>query len=730
MKPEPPLSRCFASRGFPILCLLLLPNLAAAQSAGNYCEASAAVKEDIKKANNLVYENVPFKIWRERQLTLLQESLKKYPGDFHVQRRYQDARRGGLMVDMKPVLADYREQMEKNPRDPVAVYLYSRLLIGRNTKEAIELSNKVTEISPDFPWAYLQLAEIYTYPNFRDANKSVENLKQWMSKCPNSMEGLRLISRSGDKNLMKSAAQSLRSRLESSTATEDLVYWDQLWTLEFKLKPVPEHAQLRKQIADDLTRIRAGDLKSEERLEALRAGYRQIGDKTSQRSAEDELVRLMPNSRAAKRITHARFYDENPHPKFESSEAEQQAYHKKVVQVTSQWLKQWPDDDYILSTRLRSLLSLEESTTADVEAAYNAFDKVYDRSAGFSLPPLENSVARFYLKREFRLEALPAMLRKGLEGVEQIEKHRDPSDLYPRDEDFPEGGNLKYVRIDTWPLLAEVYARLKQPGKAREVLAQVADLVKQKEPSKTDAQRRTYVYDQAVYWRAAGKVAEIEQRKLDALTAYQTVLLFWDKPPKPKSGKKDEKKDELSDSTERLWKELGGTDQGWNAYLTRFEVSKNKRETAEIVSWDSKNTPLAAFELTDLQGRNWSLADLKGKVAFINVWATWCGPCREELPYVQKLSEQLKGRNDVLVLTLNTDEEVGKVEPFMKEKKFTFPVLLGQAYADGNGVNSIPRNWVVSVDGKLAFEGIGFGGDGQEWLKKAVEMIDKVKGTP
>ena len=79
MKPEPPLSRCFASRGFPILCLLLLPNLAAAQSAGNYCEASAAVKEDIERANNLVYENVPFKIWRERQLTLLQESLKKYP---------------------------------------------------------------------------------------------------------------------------------------------------------------------------------------------------------------------------------------------------------------------------------------------------------------------------------------------------------------------------------------------------------------------------------------------------------------------------------------------------------------------------------------------------------------------------------------------------------------------------------------------------------------------------
>jgi thiol-disulfide isomerase/thioredoxin len=723
MKPEP---RCFALRIFPVLCLLLFANPAAAQNPGNLCEASAAVKAEIKKVNNIIHEKAPFMTLRERQLAIMRELLTKYLGDFHLQRRYQDVLRNGLLVDSKPLRAEYRERMEKNPRDPVAVYLYSRMLIGRNTKEAIELSNKITEISPDFPWSYLQLAEIYTYPNFRDAKKSADNLKRWLSRCPTSAEALRLISRSGDKELMATVAKSLRSRLESSTAVEDLVYWDQLWTLEFKVRPVPEHAQLRKQMADELTRLRAGDLTSEERLQALQAGYKQIADKPAQRLVEDEVLRLMPNSTAAKRIIQNRFFDEHPYPKFESPEAEQQAFHKAVVQETSQWLKRWPDDTNVLSTRLRSLLSLDEATNEDVTAAYIAFDKAYDRTAGYSLPPLENSVARFYLKRGVHLEELPAMLLKGLAAFEEIEKHVEPSDLYPRNEDFPIDGNRKYVRMDTWPLLAEAYARLKQPAKAREMLAQLADYIKPKEPLKTDAQRKTYAYDQAVYWRAAGKVAEVEQRKLDALTAYQTVLLSRDKPPAPKS----DKKDELIDSTERLWKELGGTDQGWSAYLSRFEVSKNKLESAEIVSWDTKNTALAAFELTDLQGRNWSLADLKGKVAFINLWATWCGPCREELPYVQKLSEQLKGRNDVLVLTLNTDEEIGKVEPFMKEKKFTFPVLLGQSYADGNGVNSIPRNWVVSADGKLMFEGIGFGGDGQDWLKKAVELIDKVKGTP
>lgn len=724
MRPVPR-SNYFTFRIFSILCLLLLPPLAAAQSTSDYCEPSDAVKEDIRKVNHVNYENLPFATRRERQIAMLQELLKKYPGDFHVQRRYQDARRSGLLVDWAPLAADYRAQMEKNPRDPVAVYLYSRLLIGRNTKETIELSNKLIQLSPDFPWAHLQLAEIYDYPTFKDSTKSVEHLKQWMSKCPKSLDALRLISRAGNKNLMTSAAQSLRSRLESSTAIDDLAYWDQLWTLEFKIKPVPEHEQLRKQMAADLTRIRAGDLDSQERLEALQTGYKQLGDKAGQRFVEEEFLRRMPKSSAARRVVQSRFFDEHKYPKFESSDEEKQAFHKAVVQVTSEWLKRWPDDELTLSNRVRSLMAVAESTNEDIEAAYNAFARVHDGQTSYSIPPLENTVARVYLKRGFHLEAVPAILQKGIDEIDRLEKHRNPSDVFPRNEEM-EGANSRFIRMDSWPMMAEAYARLKQPDKAREVLAQLAELVKPKESSKKDSQARNYAYGQTVYWQTAGKVAEIEQRKLDALMAYQTALFFQSKRSTPASGKKDE----LTETTERLWKELGGTDQGMTAFLARNEISKSKLETAEVASWDTKNTPLNAFELTDLKGRNWSLADLKGKVAFINVWATWCGPCLAELPYVQKLDQKLKGRNDVVVLTLNTDEEVGKVEPFMKENKYSFPVLLGQAYADGIGVNSIPRNWVISADGKLMFEGIGFGGDGDEWMKKAVELIEKVKGTP
>jgi thiol-disulfide isomerase/thioredoxin len=236
--------------------------------------------------------------------------------------------------------------------------------------------------------------------------------------------------------------------------------------------------------------------------------------------------------------------------------------------------------------------------------------------------------------------------------------------------------------------------------------------------------KASYANNLVTYWQTTAKVAEAEGRKLDAMTSYQTALSFRPKSGAPKPGKKDE----LADNAQRLWKELGGTDEGWNAYLARGEAAKGATEVAEAATWDSKSQALPDFALTDLQGKSWKLADLKGKVAFINLWATWCGPCKMELPYVQKLSDQMKDRKDALILTLNIDEEVGLVEPFMKENKYSFTVIPAQAYAEGLGVYSIPRNWVVSVDGMLTFEGIGFGGEGEEWMKKATEMIEKVKG--
>jgi thiol-disulfide isomerase/thioredoxin/tetratricopeptide (TPR) repeat protein len=706
------------------VCLLLVPDLTSAQAAAAYCEPAPAIKAELKRVNK-VHEELPFKMRLQTQKTMLQELISKYPDNFHLRRRYQDSRRAGFATDIGALIVDYRAQMEKAPNDPMAVYLYARLLVGRQTKEALALAEKLTQQAPDFPWSYLQLAEIYNYQNFRDLVKSKDHLKQWIAKCPNERSSFNLITRQGDKDMMIATAQRLRTLLESFSDEEDLQYWDDLWTLSFKLKPVPEHTQLRQQIAEDLKAIRAKNLNTMQWLQMLEGGYKLVGDKTSERWAQDEIVRLFPKSESVRRIIQMRFDEENPYPKPEDPEAKKQAFHQARLRTTAEWIKRWPTDERSWLLHIYSLDAFKGSKNEDMEAAYNGYAKAHETELySYTTPPIEVRVSRFYLDRGFRLEKIPAMLLKGLSEIERIEKNRGVSDFFTFSEEIE--GNLAYTRWQTWPLLAQAYARLKQTAKAKEVLAEMAEALKKKEPGEkaSDNRKRSYTTSAVAYWQTVAKVAEAEQHKLDALTAYQTALSLSPKSPASSAGSKDD----LTENTQRLWKELGGTDQGWRAYLARVD-SKSRPESAEVVTWDTKNKALPEFDLTDLEGRKWSLADLKGKVAFINFWATWCGPCRQELPYVQKLREQLKDKKDVVVLTLNIDDEVGVVEPFMKENKYKFPVLLGQAYADSQGVDLIPRNWVVSFDGKIVFEGIGFGNDGEEWMKKAAEVIEKVKGT-
>ena len=115
------------------------------------------------------------------------------------------------------------------------------------------------------------------------------------------------------------------------------------------------------------------------------------------------------------------------------------------------------------------------------------------------------------------------------------------------------------------------------------------------------------------------------------------------------------------------------------------------------------------FELRSLDGRTWRRADLAGKVAFVNVWATWCGPCRQELPLLQQLHERLAGRPDVVLVAMNVDEDADKVAPFVAERGYTFPVLYAHDYVRKTlATRGIPRNWVIDADGVWRVDQFGF----------------------
>jgi cytochrome c-type biogenesis protein len=134
------------------------------------------------------------------------------------------------------------------------------------------------------------------------------------------------------------------------------------------------------------------------------------------------------------------------------------------------------------------------------------------------------------------------------------------------------------------------------------------------------------------------------------------------------------------------------------------------------------NRPIPEFKLSDQSSKTWTVANLKGQTTLINVWATWCGPCREELPHLQQLYEQIKSRGDIQVITLNVDENQSLVEPYLKENKYTFPSLFARSFVDGfAGPIPIPTTWTSDIMGTIRLEARGFGGDGSQWVQQTLK---------
>jgi len=121
------------------------------------------------------------------------------------------------------------------------------------------------------------------------------------------------------------------------------------------------------------------------------------------------------------------------------------------------------------------------------------------------------------------------------------------------------------------------------------------------------------------------------------------------------------------------------------------------------------NTKAQNFCLEDLKGRKWYLKNLKGKVIFLNFWATWCGPCKEEMPSIETLYQQFKEKNFVF-LTISVDYEGKKnVREFIERRGYTFPVLLDPKcqVLDLYEVKEIPTTIIIDKNGKMVGKAIG-----------------------
>jgi thiol-disulfide isomerase/thioredoxin len=126
-----------------------------------------------------------------------------------------------------------------------------------------------------------------------------------------------------------------------------------------------------------------------------------------------------------------------------------------------------------------------------------------------------------------------------------------------------------------------------------------------------------------------------------------------------------------------------------------------------------------AFELEDLDGTAHSLSDHLGKVVFLNFWATWCGPCRIEMPSMERLHRKFKDEG-FEILAVDLQESKDQVRRFADELDLTFTILLDKTGTVGAqyGARSIPTTYLIDREGNIFARAIG----AREW--DTPQMID------
>lgn len=119
--------------------------------------------------------------------------------------------------------------------------------------------------------------------------------------------------------------------------------------------------------------------------------------------------------------------------------------------------------------------------------------------------------------------------------------------------------------------------------------------------------------------------------------------------------------------------------------------------------------PAPEFSLKDKDGKTWSLESLRGKIVVLNFWATWCPPCRAEIPDFKKVYSKYRDK-DVEFLGVSLDHKGWKViEPFLEQWEINYPVVLGSSEIarDYGNVRSIPTTFIIDREGMVVDSHVG-----------------------
>lgn len=223
--------------------------------------------------------------------------------------------------------------------------------------------------------------------------------------------------------------------------------------------------------------------------------------------------------------------------------------------------------------------------------------------------------------------------------------------------------------------------------------------------------------DPRVYFHL-GRLAEARGDSAEAQAMYARGLpheRFW-------TGRRN------ADALKRMYAAMNGNLDGYDAYVERLKEEDRQRRKGEIAKnrlTDGQAIPAFSLERYGAKGARVTNDSLKGKIAVVNFWGVWCGPCVKEIPDIQKFHETVKSDTAVIFITVDYNDTPEALHDFMTQKKLDFPVVLDENRwaSDKAQVTAYPTTWFVDRDGRLVWKHVGASDVVLEEFLWRVEML-------
>jgi thiol-disulfide isomerase/thioredoxin len=657
---------------------------------------------------------------KEAKLQLLRRALAASPSDVFLNEAYQDASLAGMEVNRPALVAEYESLLQKHPNDPTFMYLAASAEAGRQTKQAMLNAERAIERNPNFGLSHLLLARIYSSHAYEDNTQMNRHLEKFIELCPGSVRALPNLAWSKDKELIKHEAARLRRNVEARRDSEAVAAYPTVWNFEAALERSDQQSENQASIRHDLERLQGNQFaRNSAWLEAIESSrfFDGIPDDVRPK-AQHEIAVLYPNSDAALREQYKNAVSNIPCPA--NGTAEQNSICSRLIwPAILPLLHQWPSVPWLASRAAGAVIEDRTATNEQVIEVIGLFQHAVeqDPDAFQTLPPQSTWIAYLLVERGGPFDPVPQLATVGFAATEREHGPDSVNDL---------DGAASNQLLQMWYLigyvpLAEADLKLGRISDGEGALSQAEIRLQTIRPSETasSSDKARFADLAAPYWYVRGMYAEKQNRKMDALVDYRNALVLF--PPR---GPSPDRRDEVMASAQRVWKELGGTTAGWNDWATQSSLASFYAGSGGSETWSKVADANPDLRFDDALGNHWNPRDLAKKTTFITIWASWCAPCRAELPYLEKLYQRFKTRDDVAILAFNVDDDPKAMTTALQELKLSIPSVAARDFAYSVVPEmGLPANWVISPKKTEWLENSANSQDA--WLENVAKAIDK-----